>query len=348
MQRPAPARPHLGPWYRAALARLILTDAAKKRGAAAVFFFAAIATTACQEGARGGRHGGIERATAAGEETGAADGVPWELIYEHDVGGNVDIYLVAASGGVPRRLTRDPGVDCHARWMADGRRIVFTSGRTGKAQLWELSAEGGTPRRLRRNEASESQPDPSPDERHLAFISDIEGSDRLMMMDLETRATIALARHPDGTIFGNPHWSPDARQVVFSSNWPSGHQIYVVDVASRQVRPLSPTRQAGCEPRFSPDGRAVAFVRRGNQRPTSQLVEQDLANGETRVLVDWPALNYDLAYSPDGKEVAFASNITGEWVIYRQRLFDGRAWRVTFGGGSARYPDYRPRAVERR
>ena len=115
-----------------------------------------------------------------------------------------------------------------------------------------------------------------------------------------------------------------------------------MDAASREVRPVSGTKPGGCEPRFARDGRAVAFVLRGSQRPTSQLVEQDLATGRRRVLVDWPALNYDLAYSPDGEEIAFASNITGEWAIYRQRLSDGRAWRLTFGGGPARYPDYRP------
>ena len=58
--------------------------------------------------------------------------------------------------------------------------------------------------------------------------------------------------------------------------------------------------------------------------------------------MDWPSLSYDLAYSPDGDEVAFASNISGEYALYRQRLSDGRAWQVTFGGGAARYPDYRP------
>jgi hypothetical protein len=41
-------------------------------------------------------------------------------------------------------------------------------------------------------------------------------------------------------------------------------------------------------------------------------------------------------------ELAFASNITGDWVIYRQRIADGRSWRVTFGPGPARNPDYRP------
>ncbi len=81
---------------------------------------------------------------------------------------------------------------------------------------------------------------------------------------------------------------------------------------------------------------------RGHLRPTSRLVEHDLATGEERDLVSWPALNYDPVYSPDGTELAFASNITGEYAVYRQRLADGQAWRVTFGPGDARSPDYRP------
>ena len=73
-------------------------------------------------------------------------------------------------------------------------------------------------------------------------------------------------------------------------------------------------------------------------------MEHDLASGSERVLVGWPALNYDPVYSADGSEIAFASNITGEYAIYRHRLADGQSWRVTFGKGSARYPDYRPAA----
>jgi Tol biopolymer transport system component len=282
---------------------------------------------------------GAARTVSRADAAAASDAI----VYEHEVEGNVDIYVVGATGGTPRRLTRDPTLDCHARWMPDGRHIVFTTDRRGRAQLWEVAAEGGAARPLRRNGAAESQPDPSPDGRQLAFISDIEGSDRLMLMDLETRVTTTLVRHPDRTMFGNPHWSPDGSRIVFSSDWPRGHQIYTVAVATREVRSLSRTSAWGCEPRWSRDGRAVAFVLRDHPSETSQLVEQDLETGARRVLVDWPALNYDLAYSPDGSEVAFASNITGEWAIYRQRLSDGRAWRLTFGGGPARYPDYKPR-----
>jgi Tol biopolymer transport system component len=89
----------------------------------------------------------------------------------------------------------------------------------------------------------------------------------------------------------------------------------------------------------------VSYVKRPWPSSTSQLVEQDLETGEETVLVDWPSLSYDLAYSPGGDEVAFASNINGEYALYRQRLSDGRAWPVTLGGGAARYPDYRPSAA---
>ena len=162
------------------------------------------------------------------------------------------------------------------------------------------------------------------------------------MQDLASGAVRELVRHGDDTIFGNPHWSPDGRLITFSSNFRIGHQIYVVDVASGEERRLSPITSGGCEPRFSRDGLRVVYVSRRHLGSESRLVEHELASGNERALVAWPALNYDPVYSPDGSELAFASNITGEYAVYRQRLSDGRAWRVTFGPGPARYPDYRP------
>ena len=220
--------------------------------------------------------------------------------------------------------------------------MVFSSERSGEWQLWEVPAEGGEPRRLRTAAAREYQSDPSPDGREIAFLSYLDGAEALWVMTRATGATRRLVRHGETTIMGNPHWSPDGRAIVFSSNWKLGHQIYVVDVASGAERRISGLTSGGCEPRFSRDSRKVVYVSRGHLRPTSRLVEHDLASGEEKPLVSWPALNYDPVYSPDGSELAFASNITGEYVIYRQRLSDGQAWRVTFGPGSARSPDYRP------
>ena len=274
----------------------------------------------------------------------AANAAPasWQLVYERAVNGEMELFVIAAAGGVERRLTNEPAYDGLPRWTPDGQRIVFTSDRSGTPQLWEIAAEGGRLRRLRENRATEYQADVSPDGGRLAFLSNLDGPERLMVQDLRTGAVRELVRHGSNAVFGNPHWSPDGREIAFSSNRRIGHQIYVVDVASGKDRRISPLTSGGCEARFSRDGRKIVYVSRGHMRPTSRLVEHDLASGDEKALVAWPALSYDPVYSPDGSELAFASNIAGPFAIYRQRLSDGQAWRVTFGPGDARNPDYRP------
>ena len=265
-----------------------------------------------------------------------------ELVFEREVAGHTRLFVIPAGGGPERRLTDGPAHDTLPRWSPDGARVVFTSDRTGKPQLWEVAAEGGPARRLRANDATEYQADVSPDGKRLAFLSDLDGPERLLVQDLALGAVREIVRHGDRTIFGNPHWSPDGRSIAYSSNHRIGHQVYVADVATGEERRISPLTSGGCEPRFSRDGRRVVYVSRDHVRGTSRLVEHDLATGGEKALVSWPALNYDPVYSPDGAELAFASNVTGAYAVYRQRLSDGQAWRVTFGPGSARSPDYRP------
>jgi Tol biopolymer transport system component len=265
-----------------------------------------------------------------------------ELVFERERDGNLDLYLIPASGGNERRLTDHPAVDGLARFTPDGERIVFTSLRTGNYQLYEVPAAGGSARRIRSNAATEYQADVSPDGKTLAFLSNLDGPERLQLQDLASGRVRELVRHGGRSIFGNPHWSPDGRFITYSSNYRFGHQIYVVEVATGSERRISPLTSGGCEPRFSRDGLKVVYVSRRHLGGESRLVEHELATGNERALVSWPALNYDPVYSPDGSELAFASNVTGEYAVYRQRLSDGRAWRVTFGPGPARYPDYRP------
>jgi len=285
-----------------------------------------------------------ERETRAASPAAADKGTPgYDLVYERVVGGNQDLYLIPAGGGVERRLTDDPALDGLPRWTSDGKRVLFTSERTGKPQIWELTLEGGGPRRVRENDFVEYQVDESADGKHLAFLSNAAGAEHLWVWTYASGAPRALVEHGKSSILGNPDWSPDGRQIAFSSNWRIGHHIYVADAAGgADARRISPLTAGGCEPRFSPDGKKVLYVSRRHLGETSRLVEHDLTTGEDKVLVDWPALNYDPAYSPDGAEIAFASNLTGDYVLYRQRLSDGQAWRVTFGPGGARYPDYRP------
>jgi Tol biopolymer transport system component len=294
----------------------------------------ALAATACERGAAG---------SSAAPPPAAAEGAPaFDLVYEQTVDGNQDLYVTPSRKGRERRLTTDPAIDGLPRWSADGRAVFFTSNRGGNYQIYRVPAEGGEAQRVRENAHTEWQVDPSPDGKRLAFLSNQEGAEHLWVMDLPAGGARVLARHGARSILGNPSWSSDGSRIVFSSNWKVGHQIYLIEVARGEERRLSGFRRGGCEPRFHPDGRRVAYVSRGHLSEKSRLVEHDLSTGAEKVLVDWPALNYDPAYTPDGSELAFASNITGEFAVYRLRLADGKSWRMTFGKGAARHPDYRP------
>jgi Tol biopolymer transport system component len=163
-------------------------------------------------------------------------------------------------------------------------------------------------------------------------------------MDLATQDQRMIVSHGRRTIFGNPSWSPDGTRLTYSSNAEVGHQIYVANADGTGQERLTGFRRGGCEPRFHPDGKHVLHVSRGHLlgNDKSRIVQRDLATGEEKVLVAWPALNYTPTYSPDASEIAFTSNIDGDWAIYRQRLSDGKSWRVTFGPGPARSPEYQP------
>jgi TolB protein len=266
----------------------------------------------------------------------------FELAYERTIAGNLDIYVAPAGGGAERRLTDHAAPDALPRWSRNGRWIYFTSERSGNWQIYRVRPEGGEPERVRTNPHREWQVEPSPDGRSIAFLSNKAGPEYLYTMDLATGEERALVRHGNHSILGNPSWSPASDRLTFSSNWRIGHQIYLFDLGRGEERRLTQFRAGGCEPRFHPDGRHVMHVSRGHLSEKSRLVEKDLETGEQTVLVDWPALNYTPAYSPDASEIAFTSNITGDWVVYRQRRSDGRSWRVTHGAGPARAPDYRP------
>ncbi len=60
-----------------------------------------------------------------------------------------DLYEVALSGGVARKLTSDEnGYEMFARFSPDGKNIAFTAQYDGNTEVYLMPAEGGSPRRL--------------------------------------------------------------------------------------------------------------------------------------------------------------------------------------------------------
>jgi len=64
------------------------------------------------------------------------------LLYDSDLNGNGDLFIVPSDGGTPRQLTDDPADDLSANWSPDGSEIAFHSFRTGNRDVFTIHADG--------------------------------------------------------------------------------------------------------------------------------------------------------------------------------------------------------------
>ncbi len=59
-----------------------------------------------------------------------------------------DLYTVAATGGVARKITNDVGYEMFPRFSPDGKWLAFTGQYDGNTEIYTMPSEGGVPQRL--------------------------------------------------------------------------------------------------------------------------------------------------------------------------------------------------------
>ena len=97
--------------------------------------------------------------TSAGSPRFSPDGQ--QIIYDAPVGGNPEIFTIAADGsGAPRRLTFGTGRSFLPSWSADGNWIYFCSDRGASSNIWRMSPAGGSAVQITKNGGFESFPAP--------------------------------------------------------------------------------------------------------------------------------------------------------------------------------------------
>ncbi len=119
------------------------------------------------------RAGGESRQlTTGGHESGpefSPDGKWIAFTGEYD--GNIDVFVMPAEGGEPRRLTWHPGADFAIGWTPDSKKVLFGSAREAYAdihRLYTVPAEGGVPEALPMWRAEDGWY--SPDASRIAYV----------------------------------------------------------------------------------------------------------------------------------------------------------------------------------
>ncbi len=119
-------------------------------------------------------------------------------------------------------------------------------------------------------------------------------------------------------VVSDPQLSSDGKWVAFvrtATDLAAGKRnadVWIVPAdGSAPPRALTRHEKSDNAPRFSPDGRTLAFVSARSGSPQVWLL--DLAGGEPRKLTDLSAGVQDpLVFSPDGKKLAFVSDVYPE------------------------------------
>ncbi len=131
----------------------------------------------------------------------------------------------------------------------------------------------------------------------------------------------------------NPQLAPDGSRVAFTravvDEKRTGYETSIWTVAtsaSESAIRLTNGRHDG-QPRWSPDGKRLAFIRGGEKddagKPKpAQIAILSLAGGEARIVTDLPKGAASPVWSPDSKRIAFSSSTTPEDIEKAQRAKD--------------------------
>jgi Tol biopolymer transport system component/DNA-binding winged helix-turn-helix (wHTH) protein/predicted Ser/Thr protein kinase len=148
-----------------------------------------------------------------------------------------------------------------AQYSDDGRRVVFTSARSGTMEIWTCSSNGAHCSQITSLNSFAGSPRFSPDGQYVAFDSPKYGSGDIFVVNSGggTARRLTVEESNDS----RPSWSRDGKWIYFGSDRSGEFQIWKVPVGGGTARQV--TRNGGYEPVESLDGKALYYIKRGEE-----------------------------------------------------------------------------------
>ncbi|MBZ5857450.1 amidohydrolase family protein [Flavihumibacter profundi] len=201
-----------------------------------------------------------------------------------------DLYSIPATGGKAKAITSGFAFDTHPRFSPDGKKILFTSDRSGGENLWYIDTEKEDTVQLT-NEPSVNitNADWTPDGEYIVY-SKGRMNMQLYMVHKDGGAGVQLIDAPASLKTIDPAVSADGRYIYFSSrfgpwNYNASlpqYQIGIYDRQNAKYNTITSRYGSAFTPVLSKDGKWMVFGTRYEDK--TGLVLKNLANGDEKWL----------------------------------------------------------------
>jgi Tol biopolymer transport system component len=222
--------------------------------------------------------------------------------------GQRDLFTIPAAGGTPVAVTQDTATDCSPVWSADGAHLFFSSDRGGSLNLWRvpIDEQSGT---IQGPPEPITTPAPfvtflslSADGRRIAYTATtLTGNIQRFAFDPAAGVTKDSGTWvtTGSTIRFEVDASPDGQRLVYRTGL-AQEDIVVSAADGSGVRQLTNDAPRDRRPRWSPDGRTVAFYSDRSGKFEIWTIGAD--GSGLRQVTDEPAVLYSV-WSPDGTRI---------------------------------------------
>jgi len=221
-------------------------------------------------------------------------------------GANTEIFVSDFDGHDPVQMTHDASLVATPAWSPGGRKLFYTSWKSGYTQIYQHDAATGQRAVFAAYGGGNFNPVVSPDGRKVAMILSKGGSPNLYVCDSDGGNLKELTFDRDEA--SSPTWSPDSQQIcyVVHSGRASLRKISVNGGKPQQL----PTGTFGnlTSPDWSPDGKMIVFTS-GSGNFTLWITPA--AGGEAEQLV----AGEDPCWAPNSRTVIFTRQVNHNPVL---------------------------------